>query len=361
MVRTWERIPARHERVPARKWSLARRCALPGVPAAKEPEPAGRVQEFTWKAISSGTSSSTDKQLPHHDILRLPNGNVLMIVWDRKTAQKPSPPGVGTFAAALFLLDCLMESSLRAERLARWCGGQSWNHLVQDHDSSKANYGNVAEHPERVDINFWMDVVGLIARSKEGMDKLKSIGYVASGAPAKPAGVNPDWSHFNSVAYNPELDQIAVSVHALSELWIIDHSTTKAQAAGHVGGRSGKGGDLLYRWGNPNAYRAGTKADRRLFAQHDAHWIPRRPPAGDACWCSTTAGYADGAFQRWTSLFCLSTNGARAAGRSGPTGRRSRSGLTRSGNVRLLFILLRCKRASNGTRLFVRSNGTPWK
>ena len=58
-----------------------------------------------------------------------------------------------------------------------------------------------------------------------------------------------------------------------NELWIIDHSTTVAEAAGHAEGRSGKGGDLLYRWGNPQAYRAGTATDQRLFAQHDVHWI----------------------------------------------------------------------------------------
>jgi hypothetical protein len=67
-------------------------------------------------------------------------------------------------------------------------------------------------------------------------------------------------------------------VHAFSEFWIIDHSTTTAEAAGHTGGRSGKGGDLMYRWGNPRAYRAGGKADRMLFNQHNAHWIPRGLP-----------------------------------------------------------------------------------
>ena len=68
------------------------------------------------------------------------------------------------------------------------------------------------------------------------------------------------------MAYNPDLDQIAVSVWTFSEFWIIDHSTTTAEAAGHTAAAGGKGGDLLYRWGNPRAYRAGTKADRKLFS-----------------------------------------------------------------------------------------------
>ena len=80
------------------------------------------------------------------------------------------------------------------------------------------------------------------------------------------------------MAYNADLDQIAVSVWTFSEFWIIDHSTTTAEAASHKGGRSGKGGDLLYRWGNPRAYRAGTKADQKLFRQHNAHWIPKGLP-----------------------------------------------------------------------------------
>ncbi len=77
------------------------------------------------------------------------------------------------------------------------------------------------------------------------------------------------------MAYNADFDQIVVSVHNFSEIWIIDHSTTTAEAASHKGGTSGAGGDLLYRWGNPRAYRAGTNVDQRLFAQHNASWIPK--------------------------------------------------------------------------------------
>ena len=84
-----------------------------------------------------------------------------------------------------------------------------------------------------------------------------------------------DWLHCNGVDYNPILDQVVISSHNTNEWYVIDHSTTTAQAASHSGGNSGKGGDFLYRWGNPAAYQAtGTKY---LNVTHDAHWIPEFP------------------------------------------------------------------------------------
>ena len=59
----------------------------------------------------------------------------------------------------------------------------------------------------------------------------------------------------------------------LSEIYVIDHSTNPYESAGHEGGRYGKGGDILYRWGNPANYNRGTAEDRMTYGQHDAQWI----------------------------------------------------------------------------------------
>lgn len=282
VVRTWE-----SDTTPAlgaallENGHLLRPGLLPGVPFSDGPGAGGRVQEFTWdgKLVWDFTYAN-DRQLPHHDITRLPNGNVLMIVWEKKSVGEARAAGRRRdLVGPLFVLDCLIEVKPTGKTTGavvwEWL---LWDHLIQDHDETKANYGNVADHPELVDINFSMDPLGTIADTKDGVEKLRSIGYVGMAPPGKTSSLNLVWSHFNSVAYNPQLDHIAISVHGFSEVWIIDHSTTRAEAVGHKGGRSGRGGDLLYRWGNPQAYRAGAKADQRLFAQHDAHWIPSGLP-----------------------------------------------------------------------------------
>jgi len=87
------------------------------------------------------------------------------------------------------------------------------------------------------------------------------------------------WNHINSVDYNPKLDQIMLSVRGCNEIWLLDHSTTTQEADGHIGGRHGKGGDLIYRWGNPAAYKCGTARDKQLVHQHGAEGIPDGHPS----------------------------------------------------------------------------------
>ncbi len=105
-----------------------------------------------------------------------------------------------------------------------------------------------------------------------------------------------DWLHTNGIDYNEALDQILLSAAAYFEIWIIDHSTTSAEAAGHTGGNSGKGGDLLYRWGSPAAYDRGVEADLQLFFQHDPRWIePGHPGAGNITVFNNRAHFEPGA------------------------------------------------------------------
>src|SRR5262249_39710100 len=142
--------------------------------------------------------------------------------------------------------------------------------------------------PELIDINYGQSLLselsgaspspGEDARKKDNLAALNSIGYMGSPAPAGIPGVYSDWTHVNAIAYDVDRDQIMLSVRTFSEFWMMAHSTPPAEAAVHPGGRGGRGGDLLYRWGNPQAYRAGSKEDQQLFAQHDAHWIRRGLP-----------------------------------------------------------------------------------
>tara|TARA_B100001175_G_scaffold60215_1_gene48866 strand:- start:583 stop:1296 length:714 start_codon:yes stop_codon:yes gene_type:complete len=64
----------------------------------------------------------------------------------------------------------------------------------------------------------------------------------------------------------------------MSEIYIIDHSTTVEEAASHEGGNSGKGGDFLYRWGNPQIYNRGNNSTQILDDQHSVNWIPEGYP-----------------------------------------------------------------------------------
>ena len=44
----------------------------------------GRIQEFTWDGeLVWDFTLSTPTQLSHHDVCKLPNGNVLMIAWEK--------------------------------------------------------------------------------------------------------------------------------------------------------------------------------------------------------------------------------------------------------------------------------------
>ncbi len=295
------------------------------------PGTGGKIQRFTWDGeLLWDYTLSKDRVHPHHDICPMPNGNVLVICWDKKTKEETLSAGRRVeLVRGDFLPDCLLEvkptGQTTGEIVWEW---HAWDHLIQDTDSTKPNYGDVSDHPELIDVNFTNSFLENLLSDPQELAKLRSLGYVGGGGSGQPQGPPPgndnggndsgpqdrgrrgggrgfggpggpeaDWMHTNSVDYNADLDQIMISLHEFSEVWIIDHSTTTAEAASHKGGKSGKGGDLLYRWGNPRAYRNGSNADQRLFAQHNAHWIPLgRPGAGHLLVFNNGNGRPDGRY-----------------------------------------------------------------
>ncbi len=209
----------------------------------------GIIEKIDWNNnVIWSFLISNSQQLQHSDICPLPNGNILVIAWEAKgnaaaISAGRNPAMLGTDIWGEKIMEIQPTGNNTANIVWEW---HTWDHLVQEYDSSKTNYGSVIQHPELINFNF------------------------------ENSGVtNPDWIHLNAVSYNPLLDEILVSSRYNSEVWIIDHSTTTADAATHSGGNHGKGGDLLYRWGNPAAYNQGNSPDQQFFAQHAAHWIPQ--------------------------------------------------------------------------------------
>jgi hypothetical protein len=229
----------------------------------------GRVELLDWESnLLWAFEYSNDFHCQHHDVEPLPNGNVLVLAWEAKT--RVEAIAAGRDPCKIWndevWADHIIEVNPTNDSIVwEW---HAWDHLVQDFDSTKANYGVVAEHSGLVDINYVRP------------------GYYAA-----------DWMHSNTVDYNPQFDQIILDVRDLGEIWVIDHSTTTDEARGHSGGRYGMGGDILYRWGNPQVYRAGDATDQKLYGQHEAVWIePGLPGAGHITVFNNGNGRPDGRY-----------------------------------------------------------------
>ncbi len=253
--------------------SLLRGARDPNILHFRSGGVSGILQEIDWEGnVVWEWKLGDEKRVLHHDIEPLPNGNVLALAWEVKTREEAIASGRRPNATPEqglmpeWLLEIRPIRPRGAEIVWEW---HIWDHLVQNHDPELANYADPAARPERLDLNA--GVAGA-AISAEELEQLKALGYVPEEAGEE--DLRADFLHANSIDYHPGLDQIVLSVPTLGEIWILDHSTTTEEAAGSSGGRSGKGGDILYRWGNPATYGRGDDSRPQLFFQHDVRWIP---------------------------------------------------------------------------------------
>lgn len=195
---------------------------------------------------------NNSEEISHHDAIYMPNGNILMLTWELvyedeliELGRDPDEIAFQGFMWSERIIEVKPVGDNDIDIVWQW---RIKDHYIQDLDSTKLNFGVVAEHPELFNIN---------------LPELDS----NDSHPSR------DWNHFNAIDYNEDLDQIVVSVRNSDEIWILDHSTTSQEAASHTGGNSGKGGDILYRWGNASAYNRAPVSDQKFFGQHGVHWI----------------------------------------------------------------------------------------
>jgi len=240
---------------------------------------AGRIERITWDSkVVWDFEYASEQFLHHHDFAVMPNGHILAIAWEAKTPEEVKAAGrkpelipkAGLWPDKIVEIEPL--DNTHGKIVWEW---HVWDHLIQDFDAKKADYGKPADHPELLDVNAGEPLPPPM--SQDSVDLLKKQGRILwRNQTAENMG--SDVYHFNAVKYNADLDQVVFSSPHLSEIFIIDHSTSTKEAAGHTGGKWGKGGDFLYRWGNPQNYKRGDSANEKLFGQHDVRWIEKGMP-----------------------------------------------------------------------------------
>ncbi|SIQ94359.1 aryl-sulfate sulfotransferase [Maribacter ulvicola] len=191
---------------------------------------------------------ASKEHLIHHDVEMLPNGNVLAIVWDLRTRDQLDEIGYLGKQEKIYTESIIEIDPNSSEIVWKW---DSWDHIVQNVDASKVKYGSINENPQLININY--------------VDMLRN-------------DENPDGDimHANGLDYDEDNDLIYLSVNNYSEIWVLDHSTTASESATSSGGNYGKGGDLVYRFGNPKTYN--NEGDRLFYNVHFPNILDEEVP-----------------------------------------------------------------------------------
>lgn len=242
----------------------------------------GIIQQFSWEGdlLWEYEISDNDKR-QHHDFEVLPNGNILVLAWERKSVEEASAKGSEILPSgglySEMILEIMPTGTNDAIVVWEW---HLWDHLIQDVNPSLLNFAIINDNRDKLDIN------------------------------ADTGNTGSDFVHCNSIDYNADLDQIMLSSRNHSEIWVIDHSTSISEAASSQGGIYGRGGGFLFRWGNPQIYKNGDATTRQLYGQHDAHWIDNNlPDAGKIMLFNNGAQRPDGNYSEVFILDPLDQNG----------------------------------------------------
>ncbi len=230
----------------------------------------GRIEKFNWQGeVVWSYTQADENSLLHHDFEPMPNGNVLVLAWEGKTREeaiaagrvKERTPVAGVWPDVIMEIEPVEPEGGKV--VWEW---HTWDHIVQNQSKVGANYGEPDQHPRKIDINADPPYTGPATEAELAAQKARGL----APPEASVADRGSDIHHSNAINYNADLDQIAMSVRGLNEIWIIDHGLSTVEAAGEAG-------DLLYRWGHPENYGMEPGASG-LGKQHDIRWIEKGYP-----------------------------------------------------------------------------------
>lgn len=208
-----------------------------------------KLYDFEGEELWSYDYADQD-HLAHHDVIHLDNGHIMFIAWERLSVADAATLGINTTED--IYPDTLVEVDPTTNEIVwKW---RAADHSIQDvHPEITDTYGDVAANPQKINVNFNLE---------GGNGDLITNGNIM---------------HCNGIFYDSIKDVIYLSIYMYSEVWVIDHSTTMAEAASDTGGSYNKGGDLLYRFGNPTAYK-NTAGSRMFYHTHTPRIIPQGYP-----------------------------------------------------------------------------------
>ncbi|MBW1763656.1 MAG: aryl-sulfate sulfotransferase [Deltaproteobacteria bacterium] len=207
---------------------------------------------------------------PHHDHMRIFNKKLkaytnlyianVSLTHEQCIAAGCDPNAVKSYDRSQ--MDAIVEVDMDGNIVWEWW---FFDHVVQDIDPTKANYGAIATNPGKINLNYGR-------------------------------AVQRDWLHLNAMDYNEELDLIVTDANRMHELYVIDHGNTfiPGDSKGSIKLAASSKGDFLYRFGNPAIYNQGefpsvlkdpyyiSTGTMQMGGNHNVQWIrPGLPGAGN--------------------------------------------------------------------------------
>lgn len=208
--------------------------------------PAGIIREYDWKNCRGGVGTEfpdrekcivweyvedNNKTRSHHDMELLENGDILVLARTLRTCDEAEAAG--------YTDDCPV---------------------------SRGPSGYWAETIYRLRPNY-----------KKGGGKIVAVwdiwDHLGEGPSKWDINQAPPALNYNAIDVDEDLGLIVLSSNNRNEVHVIELFDSTKTAKGSKGGKYGKGGDYLYRFGNPQQYGNFGPGDQITFFTHGVSWI----------------------------------------------------------------------------------------